>query len=155
MKIIGILASVIFVFSAQSALADWLSEPSVFLPVYYADQNPDVEKIDGYDHAELLEHWKKFGLNEGRRSSPVFDVRYYLRENPDIAKQFGQKNYKEAAHHWYNSGRKEGRPSHPDFQVRIYLKKNPDVAKAVGAQNYLGAVHHYLAHGYKEGRPAK
>jgi hypothetical protein len=155
MKIIGILATFIFVFSSQSAIADWLSEPSVFMPVYYADQNADVEKIDGYDHAKLLAHWKEYGLEEGRRSSPVFDVKYYLRENLDLAKQFGQKNYKEAAHHWFNSGRKEGRASHPEFNVRIYLKKNPDVAKAVGAHNYLGAVHHYLSHGYKEGRSAK
>jgi len=150
----SLITTVIF-FSAQIAIADWLSEPSVFMPVYYADQNSDVEKIDGYDHSKLLEHWKEFGLKEGRRSSPVFDVKYYLNENPDIAMQFGKNNYKEAVHHWYDSGRKEGRPSHPDFNVRIYLQKNPDVAKTVGADNYIGGIHHYVAQGYKEGRTAK
>ncbi|MEA3231646.1 MAG: hypothetical protein U9Q05_07830 [Thermodesulfobacteriota bacterium] len=155
MKMRWSLITLIIIFSAQIAMADWLSEPSVFMPTYYADQNPDVEKIDGYDHAKLLAHWKEFGLKEGRRSSPVFDVKYYLNKNQDISKKFGKMNYKEAAQHWYNTGRKEGRPSHPDFNVRIYLKKNPDVAKTVGANNYIGAIHHYVSNGYKEGRTAK
>jgi hypothetical protein len=155
MKKIMVFAAVLLFLSAQTALADWMAEPVVFQSTYYADQNPDVENVDGYDQAKLLEHWKKFGINEGRRSSPVFDVKYYLQMNPDLARQFGQKNYLEAAKHWYNHGRKEGRASHPDFDVKIYLQKNPDVAKAVGAKNYAAAIDHYLAHGYMEGRKAK
>lgn len=154
MKILVPLMTFVTVFSAQVALADWLSDPSVFVPVYYADQNPGVQKLEGYDHAKLLGHWEKHGIKEGRRSSPVFDVKYYLKKNPGVAKQFGKKNYYEAARHWYNAGRKEGRPSHPDFNVRIYLQKNLGVAKTVGAQNYIGAIQHYLSYGYREGRTA-
>lgn len=166
MKKAWIIFSAIFLFFIQTASAeekiislqdgdDWISKPSVFMPVYYADNNADVEKIDGYDHAKLLEHWKKHGINKGRKSSPVFHAKFYLKNNPDVAKQFGERNYKAAAHHWYEAGRKEGRPSHPDFKVRIYLEKNPDVAKSVGKNNYLGAIKHYLSTGYREGRTAK
>ena len=155
MKRIWLVSLLMVVLSAQFALADWLLEPSVFEPNYYADQNSDVRKIDGYDHAKLIEHWKTAGLQEGRRSSPVFAVIYYLKENKDVAKHLGEKNYPEAARHWYEKGRQEGRPSHPDFKVRVYLEKNPDVAKTVGEHNYLGAINHYLKNGYREGRTAK
>jgi hypothetical protein len=150
-----VLPLAILLVSATPALADWIYEPAVFVPTYYADQNSDVRAETGYDQAKLAAHWKRFGLGEGRRSSPVFDARYYLQHNPDVASSVGQSNYPQAALHWYRNGRQEGRPSHPDFQVKRYLELNQDVARQYGAQNYLKAIEHYLQTGYQEGRRGK
>lgn len=141
--------------SADDTHAKWLTDPTVFEASYYADQNDDVRKEFGYDESKLSEHWREHGIKAGRRSSPVFDVRYYLQENADVARSVGKENYYAAAEHWYKSGRREGRPSHPDFQVKVYLQKNPDVAKTYGADNYLEAIDHYLTNGYRKGRVAK
>lgn len=151
----GLLPGFLILALASLVLAaEWQTTPEVFEPTYYADQNTDVRDKFGYDTDKLTRHWREYGLSEGRRSSPVFDVRYYLRENPDIAKSIGAKNFTGAAEHWYRTGIGEGRPSHPEFHVRTYLKDNPDVAKSVGAKNFPAAVRHYLEHGYVKGRTA-
>jgi len=139
-------------FSAVPALAKWFGDPALFVASYYADQNADVRERVGYNNDKLLHHWGKYGLGEGRRSSPVFDVRYYLKANPDVARNVGAQNFQKAAQHWYNHGRKEGRPSHPDFHVKDYLRLNKDVARSIGEHNYIKAIEQYLQRGFKEGR---
>lgn len=153
-KQIGIALSLLFIF-ATSAMANWVFDPTVFEPTYYADQNKGVRDQIGYDTKKLMEHWGNFGIKEGRRSSPVLDVKYYLKHNPGVAKAVGQENYIKAAEHWYMNGRKEGRPSHPDFEVKEYLRLNQDVAREYGQDNYIKAINHYLQTGFKEGRRAK
>ena len=144
-----------FILLAAPAQASWVADPALFVPTYYADQNPDVFGKIGYNDEKLLHHWDKYGLKEGRRGSPVFDVKYYLKQNPDVADTYGSQNYAEAALHWYKKGRQEGRPSHPDFEVKRYLKLNPDVARKYGEQNYYKAIEHYLTVGYPAGRKGK
>lgn len=139
---------------SQGALADWKTAPEVFETIYYADANPGVRDAFDYNEEKLIRHWKKNGLKEGRTSSPVLAVRFYLQQNPDLEKAFGKKNYEQAAKHWFTTGIGEGRPSHPEFKVKSYLKKNPDIARQYGKQNYEEAVKHYLNNGYKEGRKA-
>lgn len=153
MNILLILA--LLLLSATPTMANWWAEPVIFEATYYADQNPGVREQLGYDEAKLINHWARFGLKEGRRSSPVFDVQYYLKLNPDIANAVGKNNYAKAADHWYKNGRKEGRPSHPDFDVKRYLKLNQDVARKYGQHNYLQAIDHYLTIGYQQGRKGK
>ena len=150
-----VLSLAILLVSATPVLADWIYAPAVFVPIYYADQNSDVRAETGYDEAKLSAHWKRFGLGEGRRSSPVFDARYYLQHNPDVAAAVGQTNYPQAALHWYKNGRQEGRPSHPEFEVTRYLQLNQDVARQHGDHNYIKAIDHYLQVGYPEGRKGK
>ncbi len=152
--------SIIFLLSllvliAGPVQASWVADPALFVATYYADQNQDVLKKVGYNEEKLLHHWGKYGIKEGRRASPVFDVKYYLKKNPDVAESYGSQNYAEAAQHWYKKGRQEGRPSHPDFDVKQYLKLNPDVAKKYGQQNYAKAIEHYLTVGYPAGRKGK
>ena len=152
----SLLVSLAMIFSsATPIMAAWWSEPVIFEATYYADQNPGVREQVGYDEVKLINHWGKFGLPEGRRSSPVFDVKYYLKHNPDIANAIGKNNYAKAADHWYKNGRKEGRPSHPDFDVKRYLEINKDVARRYGQHNYLKAIDHYLTIGYQQGRKGK
>lgn len=142
-------------FSAVPALANWTTDPSVFVPTYYADHNDDIRKITGYDAAKLQAHWQRNGIREGRVSSPVLDVRYYLKHNPGVAEDVGKENYLEGALHWYQFGRREGRPSHPDFNVKTYLKLNKGVARELGEHNYIKAIEHYLKTGYKQGLRGK
>ncbi|NNK14553.1 MAG: hypothetical protein HKP52_09975 [Desulfofustis sp.] len=150
-KYICILAF-FFTISASQALASWVTDPSVIEPTYYADHNRDLYDEFGYNTQKLLNHWVKFGIRDGRPSSPVFDVRYYLKRNPDLATTLGRENFAKATEHWFKNGRKEGRPSHPEFNVRKYLQLNQDVAREYGQNNYLEAINHYLKTGYKKGR---
>ena len=150
-KYILILA-LYFTATASEALASWVTDPSVIEPTYYADHNRDVYDEFGYNTQKLLNHWVKFGIRDGRSSSPVFDVRYYLKHNPDLATTLGRENFAKATEHWYKNGRKEGRPSHPEFNVRKYLQLNQDVAREYGKNNYIEAIYHYLRTGYKKGR---
>ena len=130
-----VLIFIFYLSFVTPVMANWWTEPVIFEATYYADHNPGVKEEVGYDEAKLINHWGKFGLKEGRRSSPVFDVKYYLKHNQDIANAVGENNYVEAAKHWFQNGRKEGRPSHPDFDVKRYLKLNQDVAKKYGQNN--------------------
>ena len=41
--------------------------------VYYADNNPDLKAIYGYNEQKLYNHWINFGIAEGRASSPAWD----------------------------------------------------------------------------------
>ncbi|KOR31641.1 hypothetical protein TI05_12295, partial [Achromatium sp. WMS3] len=95
-----------------------------------------------------------YGIKEGRKSSPVFDVRFYLSTHTDLQIAFpnGATNYAMALEHWKNHGIKEGRRSSQTFDVKCYLGKYRDLQIAFGKRNYKAAINHYLAHGRREGR---
>ncbi len=154
MKKISLMLVPMILFLATEALASWLTNPAVVQPLYYSDNNRDLAEKFGYDATKLLNHWVDYGIRDGRPSSPVFDVRYYLQHNPDVASAVGRESYAKATEHWFKSGRKEGRPSHPRFHVKKYLELNKDVAREYGQTNYIEAINHYLRTGYKEGRRA-
>ena len=80
----------------------------------------------------------------------VFDVHYYMRKYPDIARFYGG-NAGQALQHWLTQGMREGRESSPVFDVKFYLKTYPDVAK-LAAGNNQAAVEHWLKVGIPEGR---
>lgn len=90
-------------------MADWVADPFVFVAVYYADQNADVRKINGYDEAKLFDHWRRFGMKEGRAGHLNFQVKKYLQLNTDVSSQFGEHNYIQAIYHYLTIGYKEGR----------------------------------------------
>jgi glycosyltransferase involved in cell wall biosynthesis len=75
-------------------------------------------------------------------SSGAFDVDYYLRQNPDVA-----RTRTDPALHYLLYGAGEGRDPNPLFDTDWYLTQNPDVAEA-GA-NPLA---HFLRFGANEGR---
>jgi len=99
---------------------------------------------------QLEEHWLNNGIREGRVASPVFDVQYYLRTNPDLVEAFG-KDYEAALNHWINNGIPEGRRGSEAFDPSWYLKKNGEVARQYGATNYYGAIEHYMKTGRAQG----
>lgn len=84
-------------------------------------------------------------------SRPVFNAKYYLEVNKDVARVYNVKN---AINHWKKHGIKEGRPSAPNFHVKEYLANYGDLRRAYGT-NYRRAVVHYFRHGINEGRSGR
>lgn len=66
-----------------------LSLRSIFSAKYYAEKNPDVVAILGDDEEVLYDHFKKFGISEGRDVSPIIDLKEYRRANPDLIERYG------------------------------------------------------------------
>ena len=67
-------------------------------------------------------------------SSPVFNVKYYLRSNPDLIAAFGNDGFPAAVKHWIqHHGVDETRRSAYIFDVNYYLANNPDIVQAFGA----------------------
>lgn len=133
----------------------WIVQRRIIDPIYYTDQYDDLRKAFNYDQLALKKHWIEHGTKECRRSSPVFDVSYYLNSNPDLQRAFGQKNCSEAVKHWSNNGIREGRQGHPDFSPKCYLSRYPDLQQALGGSNYSAAIDHYFKYGRNEARNGK
>lgn len=131
---------------------DWLQEWPIFDAGYYSEAHDDLGRTFRGDERELSKHWVRFGIEEGRSSSPVMNVEWYVAMNPDLQAAFGDHNYRDALKHWMEHGLAEGRPAHPEFDPRWYIQQNPDVAASFGATNYAKAVQHYLEFGRAEGR---
>ena len=76
------------------------------------------------------------------RSSGLFDQKWYLKDNPDVAK--ARKN---PLLHYLRHGGFEGRNPHPLFDSAWYFQQYPDVARAS-----VNPLVHYLRVGWVEGR---
>lgn len=113
----------------------------------YQERNRDLSFINP---RQLEQHWLNNGIREGRVASPVFDVQYYLRTNPDLIEAFG-KDYEAVLNHWIVNGIPEGRRGSETFDPSWYLKKNGAVARQYGATNYYGAIEHYMKTGRAQG----
>lgn len=116
--------------------------------------NPDVDQAYGGNPVQIISHWKNTGINEGRVANAVFNSKFYLKKNTDVAQKFGAANYKGALNHWFQDGINQGRQGSLVFNVKYYLQNNPDIRNNYGANNYQGAMHHWLIQGVKEGRKA-
>ncbi|MBB2965183.1 hypothetical protein [Methylobacterium sp. R2-1] len=98
---------------------------SVFDYDQYGQLNGDVAAA-GVDR---LHHWRTWGKAEGRQSSRQFDVRAYLRNNPDLQAAYGT-NYQAALDHFRDYGYHEGRVTidnptpGPNMPVKAF---NPDL----------------------------
>lgn len=81
--------------------------------------------------------------------SDVYDYDYYIKNNPDVHKAFGDD--KEAVfNHFKEFGMNEQRVAHPDFNVKRY-KQYTDLTMAFGDCMPL-YYYHYCLFGKKEGR---
>lgn len=97
----------------------------VFKPSYYLTVNKDVAKA-GYTIDTAVNHWKKFGIKEGRASAPNFHVKEYLANYSDLRKAYGDKGYARAILHYFNSGINEGRSGrkiNPDSKITALKDK--------------------------------
>lgn len=122
----------------------------VFDYKFYADTYGDLKAVFGYNESALRNHFLTCGVKEGRKSSPVFDVSYYLSNNEDLKKAFGNKNYEVALNHFISCGYKELRKSSNEYWGAYYVNKNSDLRHM---DEYTLMVH-YLGYGRNEGRKA-
>lgn len=99
--------------------------------------------------ARFLRLISKRKYNEKRqieiiRHSSLFDEKWYLTQNPDVA---AQKKEMSAAEHYFKYGWKEGRNPSKDFDGNAYLFNNNDVY-----QSAINPLIHYETCGFKERR---
>lgn len=80
----------------------------VFDAKYYAETNPDLKAIWGYNDKALFNHYITCGLNEGRCGSPTFNVVEYRKAYPDLEALFGD-DWDAYVDHYYTYGVTEGR----------------------------------------------
>ncbi len=115
---------------------------------YYADHNLDLYQLYGYQEEALKNHWNHYGKAEGRKSSCVLDLQYYVQNNSDL--RIFTNNYEAAYHHFIYYGYAEYRKSSPEFDATFYRKNHPDLSKMTSADLIV----HYAVFGKKELRKA-
>jgi glycosyltransferase involved in cell wall biosynthesis len=87
-------------------------------------------------------HYLTVGASELRQPSALFDPKWYLEQNPEVA----TAGY-DPVLHYLKIGWKQRRKPHPLFDVDYYLNSNPDVEKAG-----LEPLSHYITEGGRQGR---
>lgn len=91
--------------------------PQLFNYQYYAQNNPDLAEAGITSRAALEQHFKTFGINEGRIASPLIDGSSYVSQQADLAAllnaggNIGGFTDSDAAgtYHYYHFGINEGR----------------------------------------------
>lgn len=80
----------------------------VFDATFYANRYADLKQAYGTNKSKLLEHFKKYGMHEGRQACAGFNVLIYKARYADLQKAFGSDlvRYYE---HYIQCGHAEGR----------------------------------------------
>ena len=139
---------------AESGFLEGRLPSPTFNVSLYVTAHPDLQRLK----INPLYHWLTIGQYEDCQKSPLidltsdddqvvqasglFDILYYLMENPDVA-----KSRIDPLKHYVETGHKEGRRPSPIFNSNRYMAENPDVA-ALNENPIL----HWLRFGLKEGR---
>lgn len=84
---------------------------------WYMNRYPDVRRIG----ADPVEHYIRFGADEGRDPNPHFDGAWYLRRYPDVGAS-GQNPLL----HYLQHGAPELRDPHPNFDAGYYADQHPE-----------------------------
>ena len=81
----------------------------------------------------------------------LFDPKYYLTANPDIAAAIAAGQFRSALAHFSTAGYAEGRSPNAYFATE-YLSKNPDVAGGIAAGTFKSGFEHFIKKGFAENR---
>lgn len=76
---------------------------TVFDAWYYHENYGDLAKAFGLVPKSLFSHYENNGITEGRKASPVFDIKDYLSLNADLKQAFGS-NYARGIKHFAEFG---------------------------------------------------
>jgi len=137
----------------------------------YVEHNADL--YDAYKNKPYLalEHFVKYGMNEGRQANATFDVVSYRNRYRDLRQLYGWNNLKAYYDHYRLYGKKEGRNAlncptlqngvnsffgvdfSPVYNYNYYIEHNPDVYNAYNGDETQVFIH-FLTTGMKEGRRA-
>ncbi|MEM1308637.1 MAG: S8 family serine peptidase [Cyanobacteria bacterium P01_H01_bin.153] len=125
----------------------------LFDETFYLSTNPDVAQVVAAGAlATGFDHFREFGLQEGRNPSLLFDEAFYLSQNPDVAAAVAANDLSSGLSHYLSFGSADGRDPSALFDESDYLLNNPDVQAAVDAGAFTNGFDHYLEFGAAEGR---
>nr|WP_263013019.1 tandem-95 repeat protein [Ancylothrix sp. D3o] len=82
----------------------------------------------------------------------IFDEKYYLENNRDIAEAVAKGQLKSGFQHFLKFGQYEGRNPSVLFNEQEYLDGNPDVAEAIKKGAFKSGIEHFIKHGFFEER---
>ena len=85
-----------------------IRESGIFDEAWYLEQYNDVKESG----SEPIEHYLKYGSEEGRWPNPEFDTHWYLEQNSDVS-QSGMNPFV----HYIRFGKDEERPTHAGSRV--------------------------------------
>ncbi|WP_300846598.1 M23 family metallopeptidase [uncultured Acetatifactor sp.] len=135
----------------SEALAASLKD--VFDERYYADSYGDVKEAYGYDREALWNHFRNFGMKEGRNMNMFFDVAKYRAQYADLEAVFGD-DWGAYLNHYLTYGAKEGRDTGTGFDSLEYADRYADLKEAFG-DDVLALWHHYQTYGSAEQRDGR
>jgi hypothetical protein len=82
----------------------------------------------------------------------IFDAKFYLTANPDVAADYEKGVYDDPIEHFINYGEAEGRAPSALFDPLFYATTYPEVAAAFARGEYTSVLQHFLLYGEAEGR---
>lgn len=141
---------------------------SNFNATSYRLQYVDLRNAYGGQLKSYYEHYMRYGKKEGRVAtgcttvqgattihngvdySAVYDYYYYVANNADVKKAFGNDDVA-VLQHFLNYGMKEGRCAKETFAVQSYRSRYADLQSAYG-DNLPAYYMHYISYGQNEGR---
>ena len=86
---------------------------------WYLERYPEIARA----HADPVQHFIRFGADEGRDPNPFFDGAWYLRRYPDVAELQVLPLL-----HYIQNGAAELRDPHPRFDAAYYAGEHPEAA---------------------------
>ena len=131
----------------------------------------DLRAVYGNNNKSYYLHYIGWGYREKRKAtgitelqqgttiyngvdySRVYDYTYYVNNNPDVKKAFGN-NEQAVIRHFVNNGMREGRQGSAEFNMQRYKARYADLRQAFGNDNRSYYMH-YIKWGYKEKRNGK
>ena len=93
-------------FNVNNAEATNRLKALTYNSTFYANAQADVKAAYGTNTDLLWSHFVHYGIKEGRRANPVFDMRYYASNNSYVKNTFGT-DYKAIMEYYVNIGYKE------------------------------------------------
>ena len=81
----------------------------IFDADFYYNRYPDLQNVIGKDPNALLNHFVSSGMKEGRVGCATFDVKAYMKNNPDLVGFFKTQDLTLYYKHYVSCGAKEGR----------------------------------------------
>lgn len=113
----------------------------IFDPNYYRQQNPDLGNLS---NQQALQHFRTYGLEEGRPFSQFFDLNFFETNNLDLSSGINSI----ALQNFFDTGLPQGRQFSPNFDLNYYRASNPDLGNLDNNQLFR----HFLNFGLNEGR---
>lgn len=127
---------------------------SIFSLEYYAEHNPDVVAVYGYNYDALYHHYIGCGIHEGRDVSPIVNLRLYRDCNSDLLDAYGD-DWMGVLLHFTEKGINEvatglRQPMGVRFDPVAYMAEHPDM-ELLTSSDMLKVAELFIYEGMPEG----